>query len=120
MITCLSCGKPLAEAAGACEACGRLLAGMRQVALEPLQEEASVAYGLLQSAGLHPSLAYVEESGEPHPLDPEIEFGRSAGLMVPVTTPIGLFVPEAEAEESLRVLEDARRALDDAELPPAE
>src|SRR2546425_53583 len=110
MSTCVACGAALKEPAQPCEACGRLLPGMMQVALEPLQEEAMIGLGLLQSAGLHPVLAYVEENGEPHPVDPEVEFSRSAGLMVPLTTPFGLLVPEEEAEDALKVLADAGRA----------
>jgi len=112
MSTCVACGAAIEEATLTCGACGRLLAGMRQVAQEPLQEEAAVGMGLLESAGFHPLLACVEENGEPHPVDPEIEFSRSAGLMVPLTTPFGLFVPEEEAEDALKVLADAGRALD--------
>ncbi len=115
MSTCVSCGATIPEATATCEGCGRMLAGMRQVALEPLQEEAGVGYGLLKSAGLHPVLAYVEESGEPHPVDPEVDFGRNAGLLVPVTTPFGLYVPEEEAADALSVLADARKALEGEE-----
>src|SRR6266436_6078744 len=100
MSHCLSCGRALPASDAACENCGRPLAGTREVAVEPLRQEAAVAYGLLQSAGFHPILAYLDDSGEPHPIDPEASFMDGAGLMVPVTTAFGVFVPEEEAEES--------------------
>ena len=115
MIKCLSCDAPIPEPTSTCEACGVPLAGTRRVALEPLQEEASFGYGLLKSAGLHPVLAYVEETGEPHPVDPEVEFGRSAGLMTPVTTPFGIYVPDDEVEDAQRVLVDARKSSEEGE-----
>src|SRR2546426_407995 len=65
MSTCVACGAALEEATLACGACGRLLAGMRQVAQEPLQEEAAVGLGLLESARFHPPLACVEGNGRP-------------------------------------------------------
>lgn len=108
--SCPSCGAPLEEAGSACRACGSLLAGRREVVLEPLRQEAGLAYALLQSAGFHPILAYHDESDVAHPIDPEQPFNRAAGLMVPIKTAFGVYVPEEEAEESLQVLEDARRA----------
>jgi hypothetical protein len=92
-----------------CEKCGELLAGSRLVAEEPLQEQASVAFGLLKGAGLHPLLAYIDEGGEPRPINPEANFVPGAGLMPPITTPYAVFVPEEEAEEATRILDDARR-----------
>src|SRR5262249_20857692 len=115
MTKCTQCGADVPEAISTCESCGEPLAGMEQVALETLQEEASVGYGLLKSAGLHPVLAYVEEDGEPHPVDPEFEFGRSAGLLTPITLPFGVYVPEVEAEEARRVLKDASRPFEEVE-----
>ncbi|HEU4401375.1 MAG TPA: hypothetical protein VFT43_04655 [Candidatus Polarisedimenticolia bacterium] len=112
MSRCPSCGAVLPRDEVPCESCGRLLAGAREVVVEPLRQEAAVAYGLLQSAGLHPILAYRDESGASHPIDAEEAFNRGAGLMVPVTTQFAVYVPEDEAEESSRILEDARRAWD--------
>jgi|SRR6266850_2168028 len=109
---CLSCGTELAQDDLSCEACGSLLAGTREVVVEPLRQDASMAYGLLQSAGFHPVLAFLDESGEPHPIDPEASFMQGAGLMLPVTIAFGVFVPEDEAVESAQVLQDARRALE--------
>jgi hypothetical protein len=115
MKTCLSCSAPIAEPTSTCDACGVPLAGTRRVALEPLQEEAVICHGLLKSADLHPVMAYVEETGEPHPVDPEVDFGRSAGLMTPVTTPFGIYVPDEEVAEAQRVLADARKSFDEGE-----
>ncbi len=108
MSHCVSCGRALPKDELTCEGCGRLLAGTREVAIEPMRQEATIAFGLLQSAGFHPVLAFLDESGEPHPIDPEASFIHGAGLMVPVNTTFGVFVPEEEAEESRRILEDAR------------
>jgi len=108
MSHCVACGRSIPKGEINCRACGELLAGTRQVAVEPLRQEATVAYGLLQSAGFHPVLAYLDESGEPHPIDPEASFVHGAGLMIPVTTAFGVYVPEEEAEEALEVLGDAR------------
>jgi hypothetical protein len=77
----------------------------------PLRQEAALTHSLLQSAGFHPILAYLDQSEVPHPIDPAEPFNESVGLMIPLTTAYGVYVPEAEAEESLRVLEDARRPL---------
>ncbi len=107
---CVSCGAPLRENEFTCDACGQRLAGTREVVVEPLRQEAMVAYGLLQSAGFHPILAFLDDRGQPHPIDPEASFGEGAGLMIPVTTAFGVFVPEEEAAESFGVLEDARRS----------
>jgi predicted nucleic acid-binding Zn ribbon protein len=110
MSHCVACGKPVPKGEINCESCGELLAGTRQVAVEPLRQEAMVAYGLLKSAGFQPVLAFLDESGEPHPIDPEASFVHGAGLMVPVNTAFGVFVSEDEAKEALEVLEDARRS----------
>ncbi|MBI4169679.1 MAG: hypothetical protein HY510_07055 [Acidobacteria bacterium] len=107
---CPSCGADLGEGEATCRSCGSLLAGKREVVLEPLRQEAALAHALLQSAGFHPILAYHDESDVAHPIDPEQPFNRAAGLMVPIKTAFGVYVPEEEAEEALRVLEDARRA----------
>ena len=93
-----------------CEACGELIAGTRRVAEEPLREEAAVAFGLLKSAGLHPVLAYLDEAGDPRPIDPEMNFVPGAGLMPPVTNPYAVYVPEEESEDALQILADARSA----------
>ncbi len=70
---------------------------------------------LLQSAGLHPVLAYYDGSGVPHPLNPEETFLRASGLMVPVTTSFAIYVPEGETEDSEEILKDARRDRPEAE-----
>lgn len=114
---CVSCGVALQKGEFTCNACGQRLAGTREVVVEPLRQEAMVAYGLLQSAGFHPILAFLDDSGQPHPIDPEASFGDGAGLMIPVTTAFGVFVPEDEAAESVGILEDARRV--GAEQDPA-
>ena len=88
-----------------------LLAGTRQVAVEPLPEEAHLAFHLLESAGMHPILAYQDDSGEPHPIDPEAPFTLGGGLMVPLTTTFAVYVPEAEEPDAQRVLQYAGRAL---------
>jgi hypothetical protein len=108
MSRCVSCGKALPAGEFTCDDCGSLLAGTREVAVEPLRQEAAVAFGLLKSAGFNPVLAYLDESGEPHPIDPEASFIHGAGLMIPVTTAFGVFVPEDEAQEAIEVLNDAR------------
>jgi hypothetical protein len=113
MSHCLNCRTELPAGELTCERCGELLAGSRMVAEEPLQEQASIAYGLLQGAGLHPLLAYIDEGGEPRPIDPEANYVPGAGLMPPVTTPYAVFVPEDESEEASRILEDAGRSRKD-------
>ncbi len=90
MSQCVACGRSIPKGEINCRACGELLAGTRQVAVEPLRQEATVAHGLLQSAGFHPVLAYLDDSGEPHPIDSEASFLQGAGLMVPVTTAFGV------------------------------
>jgi len=107
MSLCLNCRSELPAGDLTCEKCGELLAGSRMVAEESLQEEAAMAYGLLKGAGLHPLLAYIDEGGEPRPIDPEANFVPGAGLMPPVTTPYAVFVPEDESEEAVRILQDA-------------
>jgi hypothetical protein len=74
-----------------------------------MRQEAKFAFDLLESAGLHPVLAYHDDSDVPHPIDPEEPFMRGGGLMVPVTTTFAVYVPESEAGEAERVLEDAGR-----------
>ena len=121
MSHCLNCRTELPEGDLTCEQCGELLAGSRLVAEEPLQEEAAVAHGLLKGAGLHPLLAYIDEGGEPRPIDPEANYVPGAGLMPPVTTPYAVFVPEEEAGDAMRILEDAGRGRsdDDTEDSPS-
>ena len=120
MSFCLNCRTELPAGELTCEQCGQLLAGSRMVAEEPLQEEAAVAYGLLKVAGLHPLLAYIDEGGEPRPINPEANYVPGAGLMPPVTTPYAVFVPEDESEEAMRILQDAGRSQSDDEVedPP--
>jgi hypothetical protein len=110
---CPECGVALPSPGAPCPDCGGLFDGLREVAVEPMRQEALVAFGLLQSAGLHPILAYRDDSDRPHPIDPDEPLTRGAGLMVPLTTSFGVFVPEAEAEDSRGVLDDARSALKD-------
>ncbi len=115
MSHCLNCRTELPAGDLTCEQCGQLLAGSRLVAEEPLQEEAAVAHGLLKGAGLHPLLAYIDEGGEPRPIDPEANYVPGAGLMPPVTTPYAVFVPEEEAGDAMRILEDAGRSRSDGD-----
>ena len=112
---CPTCDASLPRGVTPCPDCGSFLAGSLPIAVEPLREEAAVAYGLLQSAGLHPVLAYYDESGVPHPIDAEENFQRGAGLMVPVTTSFAIYVPEGEVKDSGEILEDARRERPDVE-----
>lgn len=112
---CPSCGASLPPGKTPCPDCGSPLAGLLPIVVEPLRQEAAVAYGLLQSAGLHPVLAYYDGSGVPHPIDPEETFLRAAGLMVPLTTSFAVYVPEGEAEDAEEILQDARRARPEAE-----
>jgi hypothetical protein len=91
-----------------------LLEGTEAVAIEPLPEEAHLAYHLLESAGMHPILAYHDDSGVPHPLDPEAPFTGGSGLMVPVTTTYAVYVPESEAPGAQQVLKDAERSAEDS------
>ncbi|OLC55001.1 MAG: hypothetical protein AUH92_03125 [Acidobacteria bacterium 13_1_40CM_4_69_4] len=112
---CPSCEAALAPGVTPCPSCGSLLAGSRKIVVEPLRQEAALAHALLESAGLHPVLAYHDESGVPHPIEPEEPFQSAGGLMVPLATAFAVFVPDAEAGESLRILEDARRAQPEAE-----
>jgi len=112
---CPTCEASIPHGVIPCPDCGSLLAGSLPIAVESLREEAAVAYGLLQSAGLHPVLAYYDESGVPHPIDAEENFLLSAGLMVPLTTSFAIYVPEGEAKDSGEILEDARRDRPDTE-----
>ncbi len=109
MSQCLSCGTTLTQGETTCEACGRLLAGTRRVAEEPLQGEAVLVYQLLASAGFHPVLAWLDDSGQPHPISVEGAGVPAMGLLPPVTNPYAVFVPEDEADEAAQVLQDARR-----------
>jgi len=107
---CPSCDAALPPGGTPCPSCGSLLAGTRKVVVEPLRQEAALAHALLESAGLHPILTYHDESGVPHPIEPDEPFQRAGGLMVPLATAFAVFLPEGEAEEALQILEDARRA----------
>ena len=93
---------------------GSLLAGALPVVLEPMPEEARLAFHLLESAGMHPILAYQDDSGEPHPIDAEAPFTFASGLMLPVTTAFAVYVPESEAADAQRVLQDAGRTAPEA------
>ena len=99
------------------EAGGDLLAGMRPVAIEPLPQEAHLAFHLLESAGMHPILAYKDDSGAPHPIDPEEPFTLGSGLMLLVTTTFEVYVPESEVADAQRVLQDAGRAVPETGEP---
>ena len=90
---------------------GDLLAGARQVAVEPMPEEARLAFHLLESAGMSPILAYHDDSGEPHPIDADEPFTLGSGLMLPVTTSFAVYVPESEAADARRILQDAGRTV---------
>ena len=79
------------------------------MAVEPMRQEALVAYGLLESAGMHPVLTFQDESGVAHPISAEEPFLDGGGLMVPVMTTFAVYVPESEADESESILADARR-----------
>jgi hypothetical protein len=110
MSRCLKCGAALAEGDSTCEACGRVLAGTRQVAEVPLEEEAALIHDLLLSGGFHPVLAWLDDGGRPVPVERETATIPGAGLLPPVTTPFAVFVPEEEADEALQVLQDANAA----------
>jgi hypothetical protein len=84
------------------------MAGMSQVAEVPLEEEAVLIYELLESAGFHPMLAWLDEGG-PRPIKPGTNVSPGIGLLPPVTTPFAVFVPEEEADEARQVLQDAGR-----------
>lgn len=108
MSQCDSCGAPLAENETTCRSCGRQMAGMSQVAEVPLEEEAVLIHQLLESAGFHPMLAWLDEGG-PRPIKPGTMVSPAIGLLPPVTTPFAVFVPEEEADEARQVLQDAGR-----------
>ena len=90
-----------------------LLDGTEPVAIEPLPEEAHLAFHLLESAGMHPILAYHDDSGMPHPIDPEVPFTQGSGLIPPVSTTFGVYVPRDEASDAQQILKDAGRSADD-------
>jgi len=89
---------------------GNLLDGARPVAIETMPEEARLLFHLLESAGLDPILAYHDDSGTVHPIAADEPFTLGGGLMVPVTTSFAVYVPESEAADARRVLQDAGRA----------
>ena len=107
---CPKCGGPLPSADSVCDACGDPLASASEVVVEPLEQEARVAYGLLESAGLHPSLAYHDEADRPHLIEADEALTGGAGFMIPVNTSFGVFVPSDEVDDARRILEDARGA----------
>lgn len=109
MSHCLRCGQSLAENDTTCESCGKLLAGARRVMQAPLEEEAALVYDLLESAGFQPILAWVESGDQPRPVMRDKSVVPAAGLLPPFTTPFAVYVREEDADEAMRVLEDARR-----------
>jgi len=113
--SCPTCGEPVAAGTRPCPSCGSPLAGARPVAVEATREEALLALRLLESAGLHPTLAYLDDSGVPHAIVPDEPFTSGAGLLLPVTTVFAVYVPESETDESKEILEDARRSLPEAD-----
>jgi hypothetical protein len=113
--SCPTCGEPVAAAKTPCPSCGSPLAGARPVALEATREEALLALRLLESAEMHPVLAYLDDSGVPHAIEPDEPFTSGAGLLLPVTTVFAVYVPESETGESKEILEDARRSLPESD-----
>lgn len=109
MSRCESCGAPVAPEEMNCRACGRMLAGSCQVAEVPLEEEAVLIYELLESAGFHPTLAWIDEGGQPRPIKAGSFVSPGIGLLPPVTTPFAVFVPDEEEREARQVLQDAGR-----------
>jgi len=107
---CPTCGHSLPKSTSPCPDCGSILAGMIEVAREPLLEEALLPHRLLASAGLHPAFAYEDETEVPHPIEAGEPFTSGGGLMVPVTTTFAVYVPHAEAAEARLILADAREA----------
>ena len=112
---CPTCGEPVEAGTTPCPSCGSPLAGARAVAVEATREEALLALRLLESAGMHPMLAYLDDSGVPHAIVPDEPFTGSAGLLLPVTTVFAVYVPESEADESKQILDDARSSLPEAD-----
>src|SRR5262245_3893304 len=92
---CPDCGASVAPGASPCPRCGSVFAGACPVAVEPMRQEALLVFSLLESAALHPILAFHDDSGTPHPIEPEEPFTRSVGLMIPVTTTFAVYVPES-------------------------
>jgi hypothetical protein len=92
---------------------GSLFAGMRQVAVEPMPEEARLLFHLLESAGMKPILAYHDDSGAPHPIEVDEPFTLGGGLMLQVNTSFAVYVSESEAADARRVLQDAGRVRPD-------
>ena len=107
---CPSCGAGLHPGTKPCPDCGSILAGMSVIAREAMREEALLPYQLLISAGLHPALAYSDESDVHHPIEAEEPFTSACGLMVPATVDFLVYVARAEETEARRILDDARRA----------
>ena len=112
---CPTCGEPVAAGATPCPSCGSPLAGARPAAVEATREEALLALRLLESAGMHPILAYLDDSGVPHAIVPDEPFTGGAGLLLPVTTVFAVYLPESEADEAKQILEDARTSLPEAD-----
>lgn len=113
--TCPTCGEPVEAGSTPCPSCGSALAGSRPVAVEATREESLIALRLLESASMHPVLAYLDDSGVPHPIVADEPFTGSAGFLLPVTTVYAVYVPEAEADESKQILEDARKSLSETD-----
>ena len=113
--TCPTCGDPVEAGAVPCPSCGSTLAGALPVAVEAMREESLIALRLLESASMHPVLAYLDEGGVPHAIVPDEPFTGSAGFLLPVTTTYAVFVPKDEADESKQILEDARKSLSETD-----
>ena len=84
--------------------------GMRQVAVETVEEQAVLLAELLESGGFTTLLAWVDDGGHPHIIPRQQNVAPAAGLLPPVTNPFAVYVPEDDAEEALQVLRDAGRA----------
>ena len=113
--SCPTCGEPVTLGTTPCPACGSSLAGARPVALEATREEALLAFRLLESSGMRPTLAYLDETGVPHPVDADEPFTQGAGLILPVTTVFAVYAPESEVGDAKQILEDARKALPESD-----
>jgi hypothetical protein len=105
MSVCLRCGTNLEDGEMTCGECGKF----SRVAEAPLEEEAVLIHNLLESAGFHPILAWLDNGGHPRALPPATATVPAMGLLPPVTNPFVVFVPEDDADEAAQVLQDAGR-----------
>jgi hypothetical protein len=118
MSQCLECGTALAPNQMNCAACGRHLAALVKVAEASLDEEVFLFGELLKSAGFQPTIAWLDETGRPHPILDGRLVTPAGGLLPPVTTPFAVFVAQEEADEAIQVLRDAgRQRLSDETSP---